>query len=145
MDIILCVTPSEKNRIRKTIQSQRTYSGTLREQSNVVHPSILIEIDNPTLFNYLYIPSWNRYYFISEMTSVKNDLWRIDCTCDALMSFANAILGLDVMPIASGVDGQNQYLDGPQWSTLVKDTTSTINFSSGLNASGEYVLITSGG
>lgn len=145
MDITLCVTPSERHRIRKTIQSQRTYSGTLREASNVVHPSILIEIDNPTTFNYLYIPSWNRYYFISEMQSVKNGLWRIDCTCDALMSFADAILGMDVLPIASGSNSQNQYLSGPQWNALVKTTTNVLTFPSGLNETGEYVLITSGG
>lgn len=145
MDITLCVTPSEHNRIQKVLQSQRTYSGTLRDESNVVTPTILLEIDNPTLFNYLYIPAFSRYYFISEMTSVRNGLWRINCTCDALMSFASAVLALDVLPIASGYDGQNQYLSGPQWERLVKETTNVLTFPNGLSDTGEYVLITSGG
>ena len=145
MDITLCVTPSERNKIQKVLQLQRTYSGTLRDESNVVTPTILLEIDNPTTFNYLYIPAFSRYYFISEMTSVRNGLWRINCTCDALMSFAAAVLALDVLPIASGYDGQNQYLSGPQWESLVKDTTNVLTFPNGLSDTGEYVLITSGG
>ena len=37
--------------------------------------------------NYLWIPQFDRYYFIDDITSVTNTLWRIDCSVDVLMSF----------------------------------------------------------
>ena len=46
--------------------------------------------------NYLWIPQFDRYYFIDDIISVTNTLWRIDCSVDVLMSFKKDILNLDV-------------------------------------------------
>lgn len=46
--------------------------------------------------NYLWIPQFDRYYFIDDIISVTNTLWRIDCSVDVLMSFKKYILNLDV-------------------------------------------------
>lgn len=37
--------------------------------------------------NYVYIPEFNRYYFVKDITSVVSGLWRIDMECDVLMSY----------------------------------------------------------
>ena len=65
MNIQLCSNTSEKNKINKTITTGITLSGSLRNESNVVNPSIIINIDNPTIYNYAYIPEFIRYFFIT--------------------------------------------------------------------------------
>lgn len=108
----------------------------------------MLETDNPTAYNYCYIPDFDRYYFISNITSVRTNLWRIDCSVDVLMSYQAEILNLDVIvsDISSGELPDNSvYFSGEQWATTVKTFTDVINFPSGLLDDGEYILITSGG
>lgn len=41
--------------------------------------------------NYVYIPDFNRYYFINDITSVRQNLWRLTLHVDVLMSYKNEI------------------------------------------------------
>ena len=145
MDIILYTTGSEKNEIRKSLQNNLTLSGALRNQSSVVSPSFTIEHVNPTQYNYCFIPEFNRYYFITDIVSIRTNIWRIDCVVDVLMSYQAQILNLDVIVSDDSLPDSETYFVGEQWQTTVKTKTDVINFPSGLLEQGEYILITSGG
>lgn len=146
MDIVLGVNHSERNAINKAISNQVTLSGTLKSDCSVISPSFVINAVNPSAYNYCYIAAFNRYYFISDITSVRNGLWRIDCSVDVLMSYKDEILALDVIVSDASVgDNQPTYMMGDVWKTSVKTKTDVINFPSGLLDDGEYILITSGG
>lgn len=68
----------------------------LKEETSVISPTILLspKINNITLgpgcYNYMYIPAWNRYYYISDWRYV-GGIWEIDCTVDVLASFKTEI------------------------------------------------------
>lgn len=145
MDITLYVTGSEPNAISKTLQSGVELTGSLRGESSVINPNILVEIENPSQYNYCYIPEFNRYYFISDMVSVRTNLWRLQCVVDVLMSFQSQILALNVIINNDSAPDDEKYFTGEQWQTSVKTKTDVITFPSGLLDSGEYILITSGG
>lgn len=145
MNIVLYVNSSEKNAINKNIGSALTLTGTLRGESSVINPSFVIELTNPSGYNYCYISEFGRYYFIKDITSVRNNLWRIDCSVDVLMSFKNQILNLDVIVEDATNDSSESYMSGEVWQTTVKTKTDVINFPYGLLDNGEYILITSGG
>jgi len=147
MDIVLYINTSERQAIHKTIGSSVTFTGSLRGESSIINPSFLIQTTNPSAYNYCYIPSFGRYYFITNITSVRTNLWRIDCSVDVLMSFADEILNLDVIvsDLSIGEEPSSVYFSGEQWKTTVKTKTDVINFPSGLLDNGEYILITSGG
>ena len=147
MDIILYTTGSERERINKTLSEGYTLTGSLRGESSVINPSFLIEADNPSTYNYCYIDSFNRYYFITNITSVRTGIWRIDCAVDVLMSYATEILNLNVIAsdVSIGESPAETYYNGQQWATTVKTKTDIINFPNGLLDDGEYILITSGG
>lgn len=145
MDIKLYLTTSEKMRIQKTLTSERTYSGHLRDATSVTNPVFRIEIDNPISYNYAYIPAFGRYYYISDMVSIRNGLWELHLTCDVLMSFASYIRGARIVLDRTEDTGQETYIPGDTWLATAKAKTDIIAFPDGLNSSGEYILITSGG
>ena len=145
MNIVFYYNASEKNKIGKTLIDDLTISGTLREETDIISPSILIEAESLTGYNYARIPQFNRYYFVRSMEAVRKNLWRVNLEVDVLESFKTAIKAQNVILADSAENGASDYLDGDQWRSKVKCMTDIINFSSGLNESGEYILITVGG
>lgn len=145
MDITFYINNSEKNKISKNLTNNTHISGTLRNETGVMNPVILIHSVNPTKFNYVYIPEFNRYYFITDMVSIRTDIWQIKLHVDVLMSFKDSLKNVKVILNDSEVEGADNYLTGEQWVTNVKDTTNIVNFPNGLLDNGEYILITAGG
>ena len=145
MQLILGTIADEKNKLNKTFSNQRPFSGTLREETSVVSPSLIIEAENLSAYNYMYIPSFGRYYFISDIVSVRRNLWRVNGTVDVLMSFKDGIESCPVVLSDTETTESESYMTGEVWRSTVKTKTDIINFSSGLNSTGEYILITSGG
>ena len=145
MDITFYQNTSQNNKLNKNLQFIAHISGTLREPSNIVHPEILIAT-NVINSNYAYIPEFKRYYYIREITSIRNDLWKVSMDSDPLMSFATSILNLDVVLAESEQAYTDNYLaDSRVWITKVKDKTDIITFPNGLLQNGEFILITAGG
>lgn len=145
MEITLCVNTSEKSKIGKNLTSMNVFSGTLREETSIISPVVLMELENPSSYNYAYIPEFGRYYFINDIVSVRKGLWRISMQVDVLESFKNYILDLVVILSDSENTGAENYLSSDVWKTKVKEKTDIINFPSGLSETGHFILITAGG
>lgn len=145
MVIVLGTIADEANKLNKTISNVININGTLRQETSVINPSVLIEAQNLSGFNYMYINDFGRYYFITDIVSVKNGLWRVTGKVDVLMSFKAGIETCPVILANTEVTQLDKYMSGEMWKTQVKSKTDVINFPSGLNNTGEYILITSGG
>ena len=144
MEITLYLNSSEKNKIGKTITVGDVLEGSIKEPSSIINPVILIEYNNPTAFNYVYIDAFGRYYFVNDVVVVRNNLLRVSLTVDVLESFAAAILSQYVI-IDKNTTDYDLYLPDENLLTKVKTKTDIINFPSGLLESGEFILITAGG
>lgn len=69
-----------------------TYDCQVKTPSSIINPTIqLSKASNPTSFNYAYIPDWDRYYFINDIT-YGIGLWVLDLRVDVLASFKDNIL-----------------------------------------------------
>lgn len=147
MEIKLYHNTSANNKIDKSLHSETTYSGNLRDDSKVVNPEIMIESSNLTGFNYAYIPAFHRYYYIVEITSYRNNLWIVKLKVDVLMSFASDIKGLScIIEATESYEGNDYLSDSESWVSMVKAKTDILNFNgSSLLSNGEYILITAGG
>lgn len=145
MTITLYNNSSEPNKISKHLTPINTaLSGSLRNESEMVNPVVLIEGNISSLqnANYARIESFGRYYYITEMKSVRNNIVELHLHTDVLMSFnISAVSGVVVEAENIGSD----YLQSRQFVRLVKSKTDILNFSNGLLESGEYILITAGG
>lgn len=87
---------SESNRLDKTdyLTKISEISGTLRDETSVLKPSVDIYYEGTPNFNYVYINAFSRYYYVTGITSVRQNLWRIDLSVDVLMSYKDEILNL---------------------------------------------------
>lgn len=145
MNIYLYVNSSERQAITKTLSGATELIGSLRSETSVISPQIIIEGTNPTGFNYAYIPQFGRYYFIDSMDSIRTNLWRLNLSVDPLMSFHDQVLNLQVIVSDDTAPDAEQYMSGSVWATTVKSKTDIVNFPNGLLENGEYILITAGG
>jgi hypothetical protein len=144
MQITMYKNYSDNNHISKTLGQPVTLTGSLRNESNVINPNIRVEVDNPSLYNYAHIPEFGRYYYITDMRSIRTNLWELSMHVDVLMSFEDAIKQLPVI-VSNAENDDSRYMSGEQWATTVKRKTDVISFPSGLLETGEFILITSGG
>lgn len=112
MTITLYRNSSDINVVDKSISSLLTLTGTLRSESSIISPTILVEDNSNTVVssNYLYIPEWNRYYYITDIESIRTGLWAISAKVDVLMSFRQGIRGCSAI-IARQENEYNLYLD----------------------------------
>lgn len=137
---------SPNNKIGKSLNSEVTYTGSLRDSSKIIKPSVLIEAESISGYDYAYIPDFDRYYFIKEKTSYRTGLWMIDMEVDVLETYKNDIKNLHcIIEATEDYKGSNYLSNSDSWVTSVKAKTDIITFSSGLLNNGEYILITAGG
>ena len=144
--ISLFKTASENNRVLKVLTDEKQLSGELRNQTSVLNPTIRIESsDNISGYNYCYISEFGRYYYITDIVSVRTNCWVVSLRCDVLMSYKDEIQSMNVILNNTQETGLSNYLASPNWVNLVKTKTDIKVFPSGLSEQGEFILITAGG
>ena len=144
--ISLFKTASENNRVVKVLTDEKQLSGELRNQTSVLNPNIRIEsADNISTYNYAYISEFGRYYYITDIVSVRTNCWVVSLRCDVLMSYKDEIQSMNVILNNTQETGLSNYLASPNWVSFVKTKTDIKVFPSGLSEQGEFILITAGG
>lgn len=141
--IELMYNGDEYNKINKNPASRLTVQGTLKEETSIVDPVVLIEYDG-TLnnVNYARISEFNRWYFITDISSVRTGLWRVAMHCDVLKTYSEAILGSSGV-IARQENDFNLYLNDPSFKAYQYSNIVTKVFPYGFNSQA-FVLAFSG-
>lgn len=81
----------EPNRVNKTLQENEEYTGVLNSTVNILEPVIRFRTTNVVTFNYVYIESLHRYYFVSEIQQ-DGDICTVRLRTDVLMTYKDKIL-----------------------------------------------------
>ena len=81
---------------------------TLKSGTSLISPTFLINYSGRPTFNYLHFQG--RYYFVIDIVSVRNDLWEISCTVDALASWKTTIGNTNAL-IMYANGGRNDIID----------------------------------
>lgn len=145
MEIKLYHNVSDNRTIRKKLLDEFSLTGTLRDSCSLIEPVINIENNNVVRFNYAYIPDFQRYYFVKEITNLRKNIWTLELEVDPLMSFKGDILALQVVVDKQSSDSiGDEYIDDGSLVTDNNTFTSVYNLSNGFNDHGEYILITAG-
>lgn len=91
--IILQRNNSPITKMGKSVTTLKTLTGTLRNETEILNPEILIQVTQAELStaNYLTISEFGRKYFIEEFESIRTNLYLIKCHVDVLDSFIDQI------------------------------------------------------
>ena len=124
-----------ENSTKRPTSGGTDYSCLLIDETSLMEPTFKLEIAaNPISKNYAYVSDFNRYYFITDITS-KQGFWYISCTCDVLATYKTEIGSQShyVLRSASNYDeyisdnfygakvsqeGNHLYQSGPLWHSL---------------------------
>lgn len=150
MELNLFTCNAENERVDKTnyISNRFVLNGNLKDASSVIDPVILIEKNNPTLYdyNYMYIPEFKRWYYINDIISVKNGLWEIHAHVDVLYTWGADIKRMNgVADKLEDILNANVYFDDGSFIMDSRNDIEVKEFPSGLNENGSYILICAGG
>lgn len=129
-DIVMMNNTDPVNKITKNPTTVSTFTGTLVEGTSIVNPDILVDSVTVPSGNYCYISAFNRYYYVKDIVSQKNGLWRLNLHVDPLKSFATEILANDAI-IARSTDTFNLYLEDSRYKAYADPIIVTKKFPSG--------------
>ena len=115
-----------------------------------------ISVETPTLIfnypgslpecNYFSVPEFGRFYYITDIIDKTGGRYELHGKTDVLESFKQDLLAMSVIiDKQESLTGANLFIDDGSFVTENKEFNSVINFPSGFNDTGEYILITAGG
>ena len=79
-----------KNSTKQPTGTPTQISVDLKSGTSLISPTFLLNLNTRPTYNYLVFEGW--YYFITDIISVRNDLWEIVCEVDALATARTEIL-----------------------------------------------------
>lgn len=94
-------TSDNPRTVNKTLQLIRTVDIIFRQAVDEQAPLIIISNENVAGANYVKIPNFNRYYFISSVDNFTAGLVRLHLTTDLLMTYKDIILNSPVQITAT--------------------------------------------
>lgn len=121
MNVSVGTCDSEKRALDKDFSSVLSVSGTLRNQSNVVNPSIELNcpVGQIATCNYMVIPEFGRKYYITDMTSLGENLTLVSGHCDVLATYATGIRQNTAIVARSATEGN--------WNLFLTDNKIKLN------------------
>lgn len=146
MTITLYQNESDERVIDKTLTNALAYTTVqILEPSSVTNPRLKLAsgTDVLTTYNYVYIDTFARYYYIEDMT-MENGYVILTCRVDVLKSFKDSILNCRCV-VARNENQFNFYLNDERFNTLQYDQQVIVPFKSPFSKTSEYILVTQGG
>ena len=145
MTIEFYVNQSEKNRLDKTLVSAFNLNGELKEDCSIIDPIIKIigDVSSMSSVNYMYIPSFSRYYFINNVISINNEICEVHAHVDVLSTYKDEIRAQRAV-VSRQEKKWNLYLNDGVFKTYQNPYIITKAFSSGFTSQ-HFVLSIAGG
>lgn len=145
MNVVLYNNSSDKRTLNKLItQIKNIETLNIKTPTSITIPVFTINVfDNFVNANYVYIPTYNRFYFITNVIQITNNIVELHCSVDVLMSYKTQILNSKAIIQTS--NNVNKYLIDPDVKFLNYKDFELLNFPNSFASELTYVLTVSGG
>ena len=129
------------NAVNKTLQANEEYTGVLNATFNVLTPVVRFRTRTPVSFNYVYIESLNRYYFVSELNQ-DGDICTVRLRVDVLQTYKEKILASSATLTKS--ENGNKYLSNRSNVVDVRPQIRKLDFPNKnlINETGSIIMVT---
>lgn len=132
------------NVVVKNLTNENTLDDVkLKDATEIINPELVLKSQDYPTFNYCYLPKFNRYYFVTNITVTPNNIYRISLDVDVLMSFKDDILNGSGY-ITKSKDSNPMY-QGDQYGSLVTKQVNVYNSDVILPEATTEILVTVGG
>lgn len=140
----LYTNSSDNNVVNKNLTLVAELTGTLRNETDIMTPVVVIETTsaNAIATNYIYIPDFNRYYYVQNVRILANNAFEFTLRVDVLKSFWSAYKECYAV-IERQEKKYNTLLDDGTFRAYQNPDVITKKFPAGLTAN-ELILIVSG-
>lgn len=142
MYINLYSNTSPANFVNKQITEVISLEGTIREPTSIIDPVVTIDKDTPMGFNYVHIPIFRRYYFVTGISSQSNGLVGVSMHVDVLMTYKTEIMQMEAI-IKRQENLYNTYLDDGIYKAYQNTKHKIIKFPNGFTDF-SYILALAG-
>lgn len=144
-NIQLMVNSSPPHQLDKELSTVLSVNGTLKEDTSIIDPVIKIQCNlaSITRCNYMSIPQFNRYYFITNIKSITDDIAEISAHVDVLNTYKSEIR-MNTGIIRRQENNWNLYLNDGTFKTYQNPMVLTKTFPSGFTTK-EFILAVAGG
>lgn len=144
MTIELYMNSSPMNYVNKQISLVDTLTGTLREPASLTDPTITIHRSSPTGFNFVFIPDFSRYYYLSGVTVTNADLISISLHVDVLMTYkAQVQAASGVIRRQESLSNDNLYLNDDLFKAYSNPKFKTLPFPNSFSST-SFILALAG-
>lgn len=129
------------NEVNKTLQANEEYTGVLNATFNVLTPVVRFRTRTPVSFNYVFIESLNRYYFVSELNQDGN-ICTVRLRVDVLQTYKEKILASSATLIKG--TNVNKYLSNRSNVVDVRPKFRKLDFPNKelINETGSIIMVT---
>lgn len=133
---------SDTNVVDKTVSTISTITGVLKDATSIISPTIMIQGTLPPGCNYMYISDFARYYYVTDVRSIHNDIFEISAHVDVLKTYASQLRNCTGI-VARQENKYNLYLDDGSFKTYQNPRFKKLAFPSGFTTL-EFVLAVAG-
>ncbi len=143
--ISLYQTASDKRMVNKVLTPVLYESGEIWD-CDIMSPSLILDVIPGANFNYLQIigtPFNARYYFVDNITIMQNDIIKVSCSIDVLMSH-NSDIKKETAILARQTNLANLYFNDPDLPIENRNAVSFKQFPNGLENKAYYYLLIGG-
>lgn len=110
----------------KTLGTPSTHTGAARGEIDTVSPVIMVAETIRGQYNYAYIPDFGGYYWISDITIVREGLTQITMNRDPLTTFAAGVRACPCIAARASDNHVNADYPDPRYKTLQSNGYSVI-------------------
>ena len=147
MHLTLYYNASERKVIGKSLQNLSTCTGVLKGDASIMNPVFVLDANDNYLSgtNYLYWQESGRFYYIDDIQVMTGGRMVLYCSVDVLQSFATQIKAQTAIIDKQESRGEtNLYLNDGSFVDTEQTFNQILNFQTGFNETGEFILINAG-
>lgn len=113
---------------------------TYIDKTDIANPVIKLgKAMDPLTYNYVHIPEFNRYYFVTEPPTFEAGYYRVKLHTDVLMSLKTYYKQRNVI-VKRQQNEYNLYLDDPKYKIQNRTATMTTEFPAGFGSAKHLVM-----
>lgn len=142
-NVLIQQNKSDTNVLTKDVTTLGTMTGNLKDGTSILTPTILLTGSIPSDANYMTIDTFGRKYFITDISSIKNNLYEVTAAVDVLSTYASQIRSCSGI-VARQENMWNLYVDDGTFKVYQQPENTIKLFPNGFSTY-EFVLAVAGG